>query len=85
MPMKEIKLFENEYTTGTRYYWINQLNGKTKEFIMWDQYHDENSINRLLSDNGFDIAEINKDIIKYGEETLLVIAKKKPYKVTCRA
>lgn len=75
--MKEIKLFDNEFTIGTRYYLINQLNGKIKEFIMSDQYHDENSLSKLMTENGFDIIEINKDIIKYKEETLLTIVKKK--------
>ena len=75
--MKETKLFEKEFTIGTRYYLVNQLNGKIKEFAMSDQYHDENSINELMSKYGFDIIEINKELIKYREETLLVTAKKK--------
>jgi SAM-dependent methyltransferase len=75
--MKETKLFINEHAVGTRYYLVNQLDGKIKEFIMSDQYHDENSINGLMTENGFDIVEIRKDIIKYKEETLLVTVKKK--------
>ena len=71
------KLFDNEYTVGTRYYLINQLDGKINEFIMSDQYHDEKSIKELMSENDFDIVEINKDIINYKEETLLVTARKK--------
>jgi hypothetical protein len=75
--MKEVKLFDNEFTIGTRYYLINQLNGKIKEFIMSDQYHDENSLSNIMAENEFDIIEINKSIIKYKEETLLIIVKKK--------
>ncbi|MDR0306288.1 MAG: class I SAM-dependent methyltransferase [Chitinispirillales bacterium] len=77
--MKETKLFEAEFSVGTRYYLINQLNGTIKEFIMYDQYHDENSIQELVAENGFDIVEINKDIIRYKEETLLTIVKKKKH------
>jgi hypothetical protein len=75
--MEEIKLFENENALGTRYYLVNQLNGKIKEFIMWDQYYDENSIKKLISENGFEIIEINRDLVKYNEENLLVVVKKK--------
>ena len=75
--MKEIKLFDNEFTVGTRYYLINQLDGKINEFIMFDQYHDENSIKELMSENSFEIVEINKEIINYKEETLLITVKKK--------
>ena len=74
--MEETKLFERESVLGTRYYLIDQINGKIKEYIMWDQYYDEKLINKLMSENGYEIIEINKDIIKYKEETLLIIAKK---------
>jgi len=74
--LEESKIFENEFTRGTRYYLTNQLSGKIKECIIWDQYYDENSIKQLLSKNGFEVIEINKDIIRYKEETLLVMAKK---------
>jgi SAM-dependent methyltransferase len=73
--MEERKFFENENALGTRYYLVNQLNGKIKEFIMWDQYYDENSIKILMSANGFKIIEINK--VNYNnEENMLIIAKK---------
>jgi len=73
----EIKKYKNNNTIGTRHYLINQNSGKIKEFILWDQYYDENSITKLMNDNGFDVVEINKEIINYREETLLVVAKKK--------
>jgi hypothetical protein len=75
--MEETKLFEKENTLGTRYYLIDQKNGKAKEYIMWDQYYDEKIITEIMVENGFEMIEINRDIIKYKEETLLVIAKKK--------
>jgi SAM-dependent methyltransferase len=73
---KEIKKYEIENTIGTRYYLTNQNSGRIKEFILWDQYYNELSITKLLNDNGFDVIEINKDLINYKEETLLVMAKK---------
>lgn len=73
--MKEIKIYKEENTIGTRYYLIDQKTGKTKEFILWDQYYDEKSIGRLMSENGFEIIEINRDLVKYKEETLFVMAK----------
>ena len=33
-----------------------------------------------MAENGYEIIEINRDIIKYKEETLLIIAKKKGVK-----
>lgn len=74
--MEESKLFVKESALGRRYYIVNQLNGKVKEYIMWDQYYDENSIKKLLSENGFKMIEINKNLIKSREETLFIIAKK---------
>jgi len=73
--MEEIKFFENENALGTRYYTVDQLNGKIKEFIMWDQYYDENSIRKLMSENGYEIIEINKNLVKYNEENLLIKVK----------
>jgi 2-polyprenyl-3-methyl-5-hydroxy-6-metoxy-1,4-benzoquinol methylase len=75
--LEETKIYENEKTIERRYYLINQTDGKIKEYIMSDQYYDENSIKTLLSDNGFETIEVNKDLLKYGEETLFIIAKKK--------
>jgi SAM-dependent methyltransferase len=75
--MEEIKIFKNENREGNRYYLIDQNNGKIKEFIMWEQYYDENIINELLFENGFEIIEINKDLGKINEETLFIIARKK--------
>jgi len=75
--MEEKKIFKNENTRGERYYLIDQKNEKIKEFIMWDQYYDNESITKLLEENGFNIIEINKDIVKYNEETMFIMAKKK--------
>jgi len=73
----EIVKFKKENTIGTRYYLIGQISGKIKEFILWDQYYNENSIQKFMDENGFDVIEINKKLIHYKEETLLVMAKKK--------
>jgi SAM-dependent methyltransferase len=75
--LEETKIFENKNTIERRYYLINQTDGKIKEYIMLDQYYDENSIKTLLSENGFETVEINKDLMKYREETLFIMAKKK--------
>jgi hypothetical protein len=74
--LEETKIFENKNTIERRYYLINQADGKIKEFIMLDQYYDENSIKTLLSENGFEIIKVNRDLMKYREETLFIIAKK---------
>ena len=72
----EIKKYKKENTIGRRHYLINQNNGKIKEFILWDQYYNEHLIQNLMEKNGFTVIEINKKIIKYKEETLLVMVKK---------
>ena len=75
--MVEEKIFQKENSRGKRYYIIDPQNGKIKEFIIWDQYYDNESITKLMDQNGFNIIEINKDLVKYDEETLFIIAKKK--------
>jgi len=75
--MEETKFFDKENALGKRYYLVNQLDGKIKECIIWDQYYDENSIGKLLAENEFEIREIKKDLIETKEETLFIIAKKK--------
>ena len=78
--MEEVKIFKNEYTEGNGYYLINQLNGKIKEYIIWEQYYDEDIIKSLMTENGFEIIEIKKDLVKYNElnkeEAYFVIVKK---------
>jgi SAM-dependent methyltransferase len=73
----EIKKYEDVNTIGTRYYLINQNTGKINEFILWDQYYNEKSINKLMEDNGFNVIEINNKLINYEKETLLVMAKRR--------
>jgi SAM-dependent methyltransferase len=75
--MEETKIFENENTSGTRYYVINQTTGKIKEFIIWNQYYNEDTIKDFVQGNGFEVIEINKDLVTYKEETLFIAAKKK--------
>jgi len=75
--MEEIKIFKNENTIGTRYYLVDQKTGKIKEYIMWDQYYTENTIQKLMFENGFEVIEINNKLVKNNEETLFIKAKKR--------
>ena len=75
--MEEIKIFKNENTIGTRYYLVDQKAGKIKEYIMWDQYYTENTIQKLMFENGFEVVEINNKLVKNNEETLFIKAKKR--------
>lgn len=73
--MEETKHFNN--AVGRRYLTINQNTGNIKEFIFWDQYYNENSINELLENNGFNVKETNKELLDKSEvKTLFVIAAK---------
>ena len=75
--MTEKKIFESENSFGTRYYLINQKNGKINEYILWDQFYDENSIKKLMLENNFNVIETKKDLLNNNEETLFIIANKK--------
>jgi SAM-dependent methyltransferase len=75
--MEEHKLFESESVGGTQYFLIDQITGMPKEFILWDHYYDEESLNVLMTENGFEIIEITKGFESNNEETLLVTARKK--------
>jgi len=74
--LEESKYFKHENALGRRQYLINQINHEIKEFIMWDQYYDEQSIKKLLFENGFETVEIKNDLIAT-EETSFIMAKKK--------
>jgi SAM-dependent methyltransferase len=73
--MEEKKLFKD--TLGTRYFLVNHLNNKINEFILWDQYYDDESIKELLFKNDFEVMEINNNVLGSEEEILFIIAKKK--------
>jgi hypothetical protein len=73
--MEETKYFNN--IVGRRYLIINQNTVKVKEFIMWDQYYNEKSIKEQLKNNGFNVKEINKELLEGTEgKTIFVIAAK---------
>ena len=74
--MEETKYFENESALGTRYYLVNQISHEIKEYIVWDQYYDEDSIKKLMLENGFETIEVNNNLLNDNGETLFVIAKK---------
>lgn len=73
--LKEVKIFDKENAIGERYFVINQNKSTTKEFILWNQYYNEDSISKLMSDNNFDVKSINENLIS-GENSMFVIAKK---------
>jgi ubiquinone/menaquinone biosynthesis C-methylase UbiE len=75
--MEETKFFEHEKRMGTRYFLVNQKNGHIKEFIVWEQYYDKDSIYKLMSENGFEIVEINQALMNDNGKTLFIAAKKK--------
>jgi len=74
--MTERKIFKDENSFGTRYYLINQKTSKIKEYILWDQYYDNDSIKKLMSENDFNVIEFKKDLLNSNEETLFIIANK---------
>jgi SAM-dependent methyltransferase len=74
--MEEMKVFEKENTLGKRHYLVNQTRHEIKEYILWDQYYDEDSIKKLMLENGFETIKIKKALLK-NENTLFVIAKKR--------
>jgi SAM-dependent methyltransferase len=72
--MEETKYFLEERAVGRRYYIISQITRKIKEFYLWDQFYDKNTIEDLLVENGFEVIEIEKEIVR--GEGLFVTAKK---------
>ena len=64
--LEEKKIFLNENAVGTRYYLINQQNKNVKEFIIWDQYYDEDSAVKMVLNSGFEILEIKQDLPEPG-------------------
>jgi len=75
--LEETKVFKNENRWAERYFLIDQKTGKIKEYINWNQCFDEDTINKYLLENGFEVVEINKELGINNEETLFIIAKKK--------
>jgi 2-polyprenyl-3-methyl-5-hydroxy-6-metoxy-1,4-benzoquinol methylase len=69
--LEETKHFDT--AVGRKYILIDKNNGKIKKFILWDQYYNENSINKLLENSGFKIEGINEKLLEGMEEEILVI------------
>ena len=55
--LEEIKHFSNYGAIGTRNIVIDETTKKEDEYIMWDQYYNEETIGKLLGQNGFAINE----------------------------
>ena len=74
--LEEIKLFSEEKVIGNRTYVINQSTGEIKEFILWDSYYNTELLNKLMMENGYNIIEINTELVT-NEETLFTIVKRR--------
>lgn len=78
--LEEVKHFPEANAIGNRYILINQNNQEIKEYIMWDQYYDENTISRLLEENGFSLISIDHSLTGSNnftsEDVMFVVAKK---------
>lgn len=72
--LEESKVFKNENAVGRRYFVVDQ-NNKSKEFILWDQYYDKNSIENLLLENKFKIKKIKNNLFD-NEDTMFIISEK---------
>jgi len=75
--MEETKYFEQEKRMCNRNFLVNQKNGKIKEFIVWEQCYDKDIIEKLFSKNGFEIKNINNDLLNDNGKTLFIVAQKK--------
>lgn len=73
--LEEVKVFDKDNAIGKRYFIINKNNSKRKEFILWDQYYDENSIENLLLENKFKIKKIKNSLLD-GEDSMFIISEK---------
>ena len=61
--LEEIKYYLDYKAVGTRNIVIDETTKKEEEYIMWDQYYDEETIGKLLGQNGFVINEIKLDLV----------------------
>ena len=73
--LEEVEFFEKENTIGRRYFIIDQKNNEVKEFILWDQYYDKNSVNKLLLENKFKIKKTNDHLLS-DENSMFIISEK---------
>lgn len=72
--LEESKVFKNENAVGRRYFVMDQNNTR-KEFILWDQYYDKNSIENLLLENKFKIKKMKNNLLD-NEDTMFIISEK---------
>ena len=73
--LEETKVFKKENAVGRRYFIIDQNTEKRKDFILWDQYYDKNSIEKVLLENKFKIKNINCTLLG-SENAMFIISEK---------
>lgn len=73
--LEETKVFKEENVVGRRYFVIDQKSPRGKEFILWDQYYDKNSIEKVLSENKLKIKKINDNLLD-NENVMFIISEK---------
>ncbi|WP_461753727.1 class I SAM-dependent methyltransferase [Myroides sp. LJL115] len=78
--LEEVKHFKEFDSIASRYFVINSKNREIKEYINWDKYYDNNSIENLLKENGFKIKAIEKKLIESNNFTsndvMFIVAQK---------
>lgn len=73
--LEEVKVFKNKNAVGRRYFIIDPNNDTEKEFILWDQYYDEKSIESLLIKNKFKIKKVESSLLD-NEDTMFIVSGK---------
>ncbi|MGE5604392.1 MAG: class I SAM-dependent methyltransferase [Bacteroidota bacterium] len=78
--LEEVKHFAMEKLWGTRNIVI-EAGKMPREYITWDRYYTEDEINRLLTENGFDIIAINDQLVAKNDfasnDVMFIKAKKR--------
>ncbi|MDL2312459.1 class I SAM-dependent methyltransferase [Bacteroidales bacterium OttesenSCG-928-B11] len=78
--LEEIKHFKESNLIASRYFVINQESKDIKEYIMWDKYYDDESIIKLMNENGFHVKTIERDLINNdnftSNDVMFVVAQK---------
>ena len=62
--LEEVRHFPKASAVGSRYVLIPEKAGKTKEFIMWDQYYTKRKIREFVGRNGFAVEKIAENLVR---------------------
>lgn len=73
--LQEVKTFDEASAIGERYFVIDQKKHNIKEFILWNQYYTVESIKKLMSENNFEVENIDQKVIT-DENSMFVVARK---------